>query len=276
MKLLFFPGGPGFNSNPELHLLKEKYAEEGIDLIGWHEPSLFRPFGDPPFQKDAFQNYLDSAERFFLQHYTGSPLVLFAFCFGSHPVRYLLKTHPEKINHVLIITPDFCLSETDRNILYSIMNDYRQLDDLRAKQLHQILNTYSGRFDQSMEEGFRMAADNPRLFDYYWRNKKLMQDFVQFYTDEYQIDVEEFLAVRKSMFEIQLHDCSIPAVVIYGKYDKIISIKDEVKNLPKCFSKLKIIELSESSHYPHIEEPDKVLAIIKNEFMHYGVAQATF
>jgi len=273
MKLLFFPGGPGFNSNPELNLLTERYLAQGIDLIGWHEPSILRPWGDSFHAENAFQNYMDSAERFFLQHYAGEPLTVFGYCYGSHPVRYLLAKHLDKIRGVIIITPDFCQRETDRNIFLHVMNGYKKHNDSRGERLQEILAHYPDIFNEDMEEGFRLAADNPRLFNYYWRDEKLMQSFLQYYSSEYRIDVEGFLAVRRSMYEVELNNCSTKTVVIYGKKDRIISIPHELNKLPKIFSNLEIIEMSEASHYAHIEETDKVLVIIKKEFMYEGIEQ---
>jgi len=273
MKLLFFPGGPGFNSNPEINLLKEKYAHEGINLIGWHEPSLFRPWGDSFYAENAFQNYMDSAERFFLEHYTGEPLAVFGYCYGSHPARYLLTKQADKIKGVIIITPDFCQRETDRNIFSHVMNDYKNHGDNRSKRLQEILSVFLETFNDDMEEGFRLAAGNPRLFTYYWQDERLMQDFLQYYSEEYRIDVEGFLAVRKSMRKIELHNCPIPTIIIYGTHDRIISIKHELNEAPKIFSNFRIIEMKNSSHYAHIEEPDIVLAIIKKEFMYEEIAE---
>ncbi|HVX27027.1 MAG TPA: alpha/beta hydrolase [Parafilimonas sp.] len=265
MKLLFFPGGPGFNSNPEIQLLKTKYVDEGIDFIGWHEPSVFRTNGDVFTAENAFKNYLQSAETFFRKNFSGEPLTIFGFCFGSYPVKYLLREHADKIKFAIIATPDFCLPRTDKNIFIHVMNDYKQHNDIRAEVMKEILDNYPSTFDENMERGFRLAAENPNLFHYYWQNDEQMQNFVQYYNGKYQIDVEGFLAVRRTMFEINLKKCKVPVTVIYGKHDKIISISDELKKIPELFSNCSLMEMERSSHYPHIEQAEEVLAHIQKE-----------
>ncbi|GEP89987.1 hypothetical protein CTE07_16320 [Chitinophaga terrae (ex Kim and Jung 2007)] len=57
----------------------------------------------------------------------------------------------------------------------------------------------------------------------------------------------------------------VPVIVIYGKHDNIISVEEELAVLPTYFVDPKIIEMQGSGHYPHIEEPEKVLQILQEE-----------
>lgn len=262
-KLLYFPGGPGFNANPEISLLKESYAAAGINLLGWNEPSQLRP-ADYPYEKEnTYAHYLDCAEQFFLSHYSGEPLPLFCHCFGGQPLRHLIKNHPEKISRIVLASPSFNISKADKNILTFVMNDYRQQGDARADQLQDILKRYTYTFDANTQAGFWLVAENPRLFTAYWHNMDDMLRFLPFYSNEYGVDIEEYFDVRKSYFETPLQDCSIPVLAIYGRYDRIISIPDELEHLPRCFTDLQVAELTGSSHYPHIEKAGEVLDMIK-------------
>ncbi|GAA4313265.1 alpha/beta hydrolase [Compostibacter hankyongensis] len=263
-KLLLFPGGPGFNANPELQLLKEEYAEAGLDLLCWHEPSRQRPQGYPYSGENAFRHYLNSAEQFLTAHYEDVPLVLFGHCFGTHAVRYLMSAHPEKIACSVLVTPDFCLGKTDRNLLRLVMEDYRKHGDERAGALQVILDSYTGTFDTNTEAGFQLVAQNPRLFIYYWPDETQMLRFVQHYSGpEYAVDATGFFDVRRSWFEAASGPSSIPVLTLYGKHDAIISVEDEIKNLPRYFTRLRIEDVPDTGHYPHIESSGSVLSRIK-------------
>lgn len=118
MKILYFHGGPGLNSNPEKNLLLSRFKKRGFDPKFYNEPSLLRPNG-PPFKEDkAFQNYLDCAEEFLLQHYNKTPLILIGHSFGAHPVCHLIKRHPEKIASVVFISTNLSLADARHQPVY--------------------------------------------------------------------------------------------------------------------------------------------------------------
>jgi pimeloyl-ACP methyl ester carboxylesterase len=262
--LLYFPGGPGFNANPEMQLLNPLYEKEGLSLTGWHEPSRLRPAAYPYHKKNAYRHYLRCAEQFFLSQYTNEPLAILAHCFGSYPLCHLLEKHPEKISCAILITPDFCLGKTDRNILLSVLNNYRKYDGDKAAALQVILEQYTGTFDANTEAGFMLAAEDPCLFDAYWLDEEKKKSFIRFYSGaEYSIDAEAFFDVRKSFVKAGLRNSSVPVMVIYGRHDRIISIRDELQELSRYFSNPQVTALEKAGHYPHIEEQEQTLSLIK-------------
>src|SRR4051812_27431621 len=116
MNLLYFHGGPGFNSNPEKELLLDRFSREGLRLFLWNEPSSLRP-GGPTFQAaNAFQNYLDRAEEFFLAHSANEPVVVIGHSFGSHALVHLAALHAEKIRLAVAIDSDLALEQADMNM----------------------------------------------------------------------------------------------------------------------------------------------------------------
>ncbi|GAB3715525.1 hypothetical protein GCM10027592_56170 [Spirosoma flavus] len=268
MKMLYFPGGPGMNAYPESQLLTKPYADTGIELVYWNEPSVLRPDGDTYSATNTFQNSLDSAERFFLKHYEGAPLPVFAFCWGGQPLSYLLKKHPEKISKVLIVTPDYCFKEANSNMFSFTASDYRKHGfEAEARRLEEIIRHNSTEeFTPLVEEGFHLFAQNPRVFDYYWTNKEAMNRYMVHYNaNGYQLDFDGFFDCRRSRFDIELEASPVPAVVVLGKYDRIISVPDELDNIKRMFKNFTILEM-ECDHYPHIELLEEFLAIVVREF----------
>lgn len=268
MKMIYFPGGPGMNAYPESQILTEPYAARGIDLVYWNEPSALRPEGDAYSAINTFQRSLESAERLFLNHYEGAPLPVLAFCWGNQPLRYLLSKHPEKISKVAIVTPDYCFKEADTNMFRFTANDYRQHGFIEeAIRLEEIIPQCMGDFTPLMEEGFRLFAQNPRVFDYYWTDKEAMRRYMAYYdTPGYGLDFDGFFEGRRSRFDIGLEACSIPAVVVYGKFDRIISIPTELAFMKKLYMNCTILEM-ECDHYVHIEKLDAFLDILVREFL---------
>ncbi len=266
MKILYYHGGPGFNSNPEKNVLLNRLRESGIELLLWNEPSLLRPQGQTFKAQNAFQNYLECAEQFLLANYSGEPIVLMGHSFGANPVCYLTQRHPEKLARVIIISSDLSPADADRNIFQFTMMDFQEFKDERSLELENILANYTGKFDANTENGFALAAQNPRLFNYYWMNKERMGSFLSFYAEPgFGVDLDSFFGVRRSFFASNLKNSSVPALAIFGKHDIVISQEKELSLLRQGFSSLEVLQFEESAHYPHIEETDRFLAILTHE-----------
>ena len=266
MKLLYFHIGPGMNSNPEKNLLLEPFKEAGFDLLLWNEPSVLRNDNIDP-HTNAFQQYLDAAEVFFLKLFNGEPLVIVGHSFGSHAVCYLENRHPEKIKKVVFISSGLSLKNTDINIFTFVKKDFKKdRDKDNAATLQKCIKNYSGAFDSNTTKGFEMLIKNPRLFSYYWFNKDKMKAAMQLYNPpEFGIDLEGFFKVRQSWFERSYPKTIVPAIGIYGKHDIVVSNKVEQSILIQQFPNFKIYELEKSGHFPHIEETEIVLQILKRE-----------
>lgn len=214
----------------------------------------------------AFAQYLKSAEDFFLQAYTGTPMFVVAHSFGAQAVNFILQHHSDKIAKVILISPCFSLSHLDQNLFNLAKFDFREAGDIRADQLEQILKNYSGRFDDNTRLGFMTASQSPRFFDYYWFNKTEMGPFLQGFADPgFSVDVEGFLAVRSSWFDVPSVASSIPVVAVFGQHDVVVSNEVEKHLLKQRFLNLKIHTFEKSAHYPHVEELAQMMALMKNE-----------
>ena len=264
MKLLFFHVGPGMNSNPEKHLLSDLFKEEGFDLKLWNEPSLLRN-ANINSGINFFQQYLESAEEFFLHHFDKEPLVIIGHSFGAHAVRYLVHQHPEKIKKVIFISSGLALKNIDTNIFTFTLKDFEENGDYKqAAILKKVLKNYTGSFDDNTKKGYETALQNLRLFSYYFLNKEKMVESMQFYEPrEFGIDVEAFFKVRQSWFDKSFNKTNIPAIGIFGKFDIVVSNKIEQSILQQQFNELKIYEFNKSSHFPHLEETEQLIKILR-------------
>jgi pimeloyl-ACP methyl ester carboxylesterase len=266
VRIIYFHGGPGFNGNPERNTLLSAFQAAGLDLRVWDEPSLQRPKG-PTFQEaDAFKNYLDRASDFLLENYDGAPVVLIGHSFGAFPVCHLSKRHPDKIFNAIIISSDLGLPVTDKNTFTFTMLDFKEHEDPLYLELQKVLERYTGCFDKNTEQGFNLIVQNPRLFDYYWFNKERMRSFVPHYSGpEFSIDVPALMAVRRSLLGLDDGLSPVPALALFGRHDIVVTKDVEVSILREHFSTLNVEELSESAHYPQVEELERVIQIVQRE-----------
>lgn len=268
MELLYFHGGPGFNSNPEKNLLQAEFERVGMQVKFWNEPSTQRPEEYVFMDVNAFQHYLNSAEDFLIRNYQNSPLVLIGHSFGCHCLLYLSVKHPEKMKTLFFISPDLSLMDTDLNLFKLITGDYKKNNDEKALNLEEVTRNYTGEFDENTEKGYMICIENPRLFNYYWFNQERMKEFIQYYSvPGFGIDIDGFLKVRRSLFNIPANHSAIPAITLFGKNESIISPHKEKLILKNCYSNFSIYEFENSAHYPHIEETEKFIEFIKSQIV---------
>lgn len=263
IQILYFHGGPGFNSNPEKHLLSAPFAAAGIELHLWNEPSILRPEGPLYEHAHAFYNYLEQAEQFLLQHYRGTPLVIMAHAFGAQAACFLCNRHPELIRQVFFIAPDISVTHADIHRFHHMISYYRGKKDKRADILSETLRYYNGKMDAATQNAFLLMYDSGCLFDYYWHDKQQMASFLSWYQPaEYNIDATAFFGVRQSWHPVQMRPSAIPAAAIFGMHDIIISRESETSLLQQWWPQLDTYELEATAHYPHIEATDAVLKLL--------------
>ena len=265
MNVLFFHGGPGLNSNPEKNILTEKFSTNGYSLKCWNEPSVLRSTNKNN-QEVTYENYLNSAENFLLENYDGNPQIIIGHSFGVHAVLHLAKTQPQKIKQIVVVASNLSVQDTDLNTFsFSAADFEKHQESENAKSLLSIIDQYTGLFDENTQKGFTIVSQNPRLFNSYWYNKELMPQFLSHYTSpEYTLDVESYFTIRKTWNEHENNEkSSIPVIAIYGKHDIIVTNQKERLIVKEKFLNANFYEFEYSSHYPHIEETDELLHLLK-------------
>jgi proline iminopeptidase len=266
-KVLYFHGGPGFNSHPEKNLLSEKLIEAGFQPAFWHEPSQLRPNGPGFRAEEAFQNYIEHAAAFLLEESKDGPVVLVGHSFGAHPLVHLANRHPEKISQLVYVAPGLDIYAADLNIFRFTKKDFEEHgDEQRSKAFTQLIDAHTPAFDENTEKGFQLVLENPRFIQYYWKNAQRMQEFLSFFQEEeYQLDIESFFSVRRSFTRPELKKASIPTLVIFGAGEIVVSKDAEWKLLNEAYSNLKSYVFQDSAHYPHIEETDRFVKTLQEE-----------
>lgn len=265
MRAIYFHGGPGLNGNPERTLLPPAFARAGFDLHVWDEPSRLRPDGPAFRPENAWAGYLEAAEAFFLARYAGEPLVVLGHSFGVFPLRHLSRLHPDKIALAVPIGTDFALPVNDLRLLHLWKSDFARDGDPRAVEVGEVIERFSGQFDENTARGFSLGAQNPRLFDSYWYDAESRARFVACYAEpSYGVDIESFVAVRRSYEPIELVGSPIPAIAVFGHHERVVCKETEIRHLREAYADLTVHELPNSAHYPHVEETEAFLRIVVN------------
>lgn len=262
-KILFYHGGPGLNSNAERNLLTPLYKSKHIDLHTWDEPSSLRGTLNID-NTNRFEDLLLDAEAFLLRHYEGKPLHLMGTSMGAQTIAYLQQRHADKIATLIFSAPCFNISQADQNTFALVANDYKENNDLENfEKLQSTVARLSDRFDMNKQQSWELTLANPHFLDYYWTNKSAQENYLaNFAPQEYGLDIQGFFAVRKSMYNLTITPVQTKTIILYGANDKVAPMKDENPFLQDKFSNNKPYKMEHSSHYPHIEEAEKVLSII--------------
>lgn len=85
---------------------------------------------------------------------------------------------------------------------------------------------------------------------------------------DYSLDPDRFFAVRKSWHAEDVTACEVPAMVIFGRQDIVISDKDELDVLRQSYSQLSVHYFEKSAQYPHIEEAERPLRFAEGNRRH--------
>lgn len=257
---LFLHGGPGLNSNPEKHLMAEKFRMAGLNLFLWNEPSSQR---NPTPVSYNFTDWLSSAGNCLQNAARGGKKVhLLAHCYAAQLAIWLSQKHPNLIERIVLIAPAFTVHDVDRKLFAFCKTDYSDSDPGKAAQLEEIIRKADEGFDDTKANGWLLALGNPRLATHYFNDHEVMQKYFGCFTDEYQIDVESLMGVRKSACRLPVSQRSdIPAVLFFCADDEIIDMDLQKKSCESYFSNIiKTVVFKRSKHFPHLEESDKFMA----------------
>ncbi len=264
MNLVFIPGGPGLNSNPERHLFKKDFEYLFSSVYFFDEPSSIR--GDCAKSDYSYQNYLKSLVNFFEENIEEEPSVIVAHSFGVFGAIHLASRNPQSIKGLLLIAPNLDLFHADHLRFQSTLKEYLQHKELeKHKTLLKKTQSLSPRFDQSTIDAFNVLVQNERLFTSYFSNSEVMEKVLLYYTEEgFTFDYDSFLAVRQSIpSQYNPLKISVSTVAIFGDNDPIIDSNKEIPLLQKTFSQLETFHFSDCGHFPHHEDKEKFLVLLK-------------
>lgn len=272
MKYVFTHGGPGFSSYAEEQMLKPEMKSRGVELFCWNEPSPQRPEGSniPAPGENAFEFMMkDLAETLKGQKAKSSEKFgVISHSYSAKPLLAVVQDNPGLIDELVLVTPAFVDDELDNRIFDIAENGFLDSGEMeKLAKMKERRKELTPGFNEQRFAVFGLAAECPALFPSYWKNQKRMGEYFQHLADErYAFSVEVFANIRFSSRLVDLsflkNKIGIPTKIVLGKHDPIVG-QDLVRKLANdCFSNATIKALSESGHYPHIEEMSDFLDLI--------------
>lgn len=260
-KLLFFHGGPGLNSHAEEKTLTQLYKDNGLELHCWNEPSVLRNSLSDSNHRTRHEQLLDSAASFLEAHYSGTSVTLVGHSMGAQTVTWLAQQYPEKVQQIAFIGGCFNVPTVDQRLFQMIANENSEC----GSQMQEVMRQYVPAFDDNTIRGWNIALSNPNLFNYYWHDQEKQQAYFSHYEDEgFGFDLDNFIEIRRNFHKLILPSSNTKTTIIYGTQEKILDYKNETAFIQQHFLNSSVFEIENAAHYPHIEEAETVLAIIKN------------
>jgi pimeloyl-ACP methyl ester carboxylesterase len=257
-------GGPGMNSYPEKDLLEDILIDHNFKPHFFHQPSSFRPEGTSPEIDRAYPQLVESVMNFIIQNNID---ILVAHSFGMWPTLEAMNNLDKRNIPLVILAPTLDLVECDRNLMKIVLGDFQVKGDERAEEIRRYINSGEKIFDEYFEQGYKMALEDPDLFQNHFVNKRLMMDYLLYFArPESQIDAEMMFATRKCPIDIEmlLGQEMTNLTLIYGALDRIVSYKSRMAVDKDILKAKESIVFKNSGHFPHIEETLKFIEVLKS------------
>lgn len=273
MKYLFIHGGPGLNSNPERHILRELFDQKD-PIFFWDEPSLARQTHP---RETTFNDCCESLKKLVEELATDSQIVVIAHSFGAIYFNAILPEIEQFLARIILLSPVSNIVGLDKNILTASAEDPSYAEAIVLKKylssFSEEIGLSEGRFNNLL-----VAATNPNLASMYWFQRDLMPSYFENMSiPGYEFGLNSFKSIRETCHIVNpINTSTLETEVIYGVHDPIVKIteKDQVQLV---YPNSTIHEFKNSGHYSHIEECAEFMKIIyKNSFKSHMVKETNF
>jgi pimeloyl-ACP methyl ester carboxylesterase len=268
LPVLFVHGGPGINSVADEAVIGPYLQREGRRLVFWNEPSRQRPNGEPFLAHRAYQGLVESVVLALrqLSESASAKVTLVAHSFAANAVYQVALLYPEWIDRIILLSPAFHQRKALMNLVGLAEKDLEHDQRGLAIELRALADRSVGVFDDSMLRACRIAMGDPLLFTHYWCSQKAMEIYFGAWAKVGQaFDMESFEAVMTDFHSNSPRLAAqvlVPTVAVFGKYDRVIDRPAEELTCRALFPSLQVVSLVRSGHFPQIEEPREVAALI--------------
>ncbi len=235
-------------------------------MIFMDEPSSFRPDGPPFDSEHAASGLIASSEAALLK--IEGPVALIGLSFGAIVAEHLASKFPQKSSEMIFISPTENLLPVFLKMMQIAESDYQKIDPGTAVRLKQIRLKVQQLFDSYCQEGLALTFKDPLLFGHYWQNPSVMQTWIdtlslpEFALDTLSQQMIYLEMSRRDPFQ-KLGTSNIPAQLIFGEFDPVMDRSSVLNTYGRKFKQLRTTTFEHSGHFPHLEEPEKFLALLK-------------
>ena len=263
-KVAFVHGGPGLNCAAEKEILAKGLEEFGFNPSYYNQPSLFREGREYIDFDHAFKQMVSTLEDFLKQ---SQPELIVSHCYGMWPLLYALDSLEEYELPIILLAPAVDLLQSDLNLLRVVSNDFLGKGDKRHDEVDVCIANASDVFDEWIQQGYKLALEDPDLFQNHFVDHKYIMDYLMHLTDpKWQIDAELMFAVRKTQGECRdiFQKVFSEIHIVYGKHDRVIKYEESLVPDSTLLKAKSVNIFNESGHFPHIEETQKLLKLMQS------------
>ena len=269
--VLYFHGGPGLNSIADKKILTPLLEKEKLDVRFWNEPSQFRPQGYPFQFEGAYSNWMRSAENFITEHLKDSEkVILVAHSFAATPIMYLAQKYHSWIEKLILISPITEVYKSQSNVVSFAIEDFGRLNDFqKAKSLKSMQKKSLRNFDWAMQEALQMAYKDPYLMSHYWTKYDVMDQWLVAQGEAgASMDLMSWKAVQEDFANLHIQPrlkepLPLHAILILGNEDQVLDQEREIENAHFSFKHVSVVNVFNSAHFPHLEDPEPFISCLK-------------
>ncbi len=260
--VFFIHGGPGFNSVAESEILSPLLRSKNKRVVFWNEPS-FEGVESPSKSNNAFNYWCESLISS-LDELGEENIHLIAHSFAVQPVLHLHAELKNRISRLTIISPVTNLNQAYRNILKIAENDFTISSPEKALLLSELHQKNKKFYDEAIQKGLALAAEDPTLFLNYWCNKEVMNHFFEIWSQaQVGLKMDSFEKVISSMERFSLPEVPeailITTKIAYGEKDPVATYLDQNEPTSTIFKNSVSRVFKNSGHFTHLEEAQEFL-----------------
>jgi pimeloyl-ACP methyl ester carboxylesterase len=264
--VLFVPG-PGFSARAEAAVLGPRLTTLGVRGEFWEEPYRSDPRpGVPPVLED----YVESLARALRRASRFSDLVVACHSLSVHLLLILAERDLLPPARHVLVAPALVPFESHCRVLRLAAADFERTAPEHAARIQQALAETRTLFDEPMQEGLHIAAEDPALFTHYWRDESAFRAFVRTVQEpggEFRADA--YLSVLGAL---ACHDAGTAAAssarrltptIVLGAADPVIDAILTLQHARELFQHVADVQVfAGCGHWPHLEQPDTFASLI--------------
>lgn len=258
---LFFPGGPGLNSEAERRFWAPSLRAAGLQVEFWDEP--LNP--TPPTQ--AYEISLNSAEEKFLDlvhSNAGAPVGLIGHFFGANFALELATRFPSLVSRLVLLAPGTQIYTAFLRIMRIGHEEAMRSGNAEAaRKIEESLIATQAFPDQPMLAGLETALAQPGTPMRFWHSLAGFQKWSQiFEAPEWVQDPSRrmniLLSSATALSSRSSTRLNVPVWLGFGAEDEMISRADEVRFISQRFPVVEQKTFESAGHFLHLEAPSAV------------------
>ena len=185
---------------------------------------------------------------------------------GCKNILNILPDVKHKVSHVCFLAPALDLVQASNDIIKLGQKILAKSKPSVAKEIESIEADLTDSFDELKERALMLAFSSNyvvRNFD----SEASFNNYFSYLTGKFEFCVDTYIKVNRSMpLSVTKSDevFDIPLLAILGAKDPVFGVQDSKSLISKYFTNKSILVYENTSHYPHIDEKEEFLKVLRS------------